>query len=354
MQKGLTQADVANKLGVTPAAVSKWENGSSKPHVEILFKLAELLEVRTEELIAGRRLSEEELDPASVKMINDRYEYLRRVDSYNDTSVKLRRIAAWLVDWILSGLISLFLLAFAVEGIKANSEHGLFEVLALIFILVFPVSFALRDLIWCGRSLGKRIFGLTVLDMRTGLSAGRSARAVRGLLFMVMYVDGIVMLTGGRSFGDRMASTAVVDKKTFDAAGSSPIKVQDINSYVPPKPFGKGKISLIVIAVVLFFAIMVAFVLSLTMRTLENLKNEPSYKTAYSYLTESQAFAKSQTNADTIAFNSYEYTTKESNCGKKGTKRYGFRLGNGTNLNVFCHTDSTGEPYVCKECTDFE
>ena len=52
-KKGLTQADVAGMLGVTAAAVSKWENGSSKPRVEVLFKLAEILEVRPEELMAG-------------------------------------------------------------------------------------------------------------------------------------------------------------------------------------------------------------------------------------------------------------------------------------------------------------
>ncbi len=58
-KKGLTQADVASALGVTPAAVSKWENGSSKPRVEVLFRLAELLGVKPEELVAGKYLEEE-------------------------------------------------------------------------------------------------------------------------------------------------------------------------------------------------------------------------------------------------------------------------------------------------------
>ena len=58
-KKGLTQADVASALGVTPAAVSKWENGSSKPRVEVLFRLAELLGVKPEELMAGKYLEEE-------------------------------------------------------------------------------------------------------------------------------------------------------------------------------------------------------------------------------------------------------------------------------------------------------
>ncbi len=65
--KGFTQAYIAGKLGVTPAAVSKWENGSSKPRVEVLFKLAQLLDVSTEELmnetVSGETASNEKGKP---------------------------------------------------------------------------------------------------------------------------------------------------------------------------------------------------------------------------------------------------------------------------------------------------
>lgn len=71
-KKGLTQADVAGMLGVTAAAVSKWENGSSKPRVEVLFKLAEILDVRPEELIAGHYIiKESELSAEGDKAIKN-------------------------------------------------------------------------------------------------------------------------------------------------------------------------------------------------------------------------------------------------------------------------------------------
>ena len=57
-KNGLTQAEIADRLGVTAAAVSKWENGSSKPRVEVLFKLAEILGVRPDELMAGHYIEE--------------------------------------------------------------------------------------------------------------------------------------------------------------------------------------------------------------------------------------------------------------------------------------------------------
>ena len=58
--KGMTQEQLAQLLGVTPQAVSKWENDLSCPDISILPQLAEALGVTTDELL-GRtplRISE--------------------------------------------------------------------------------------------------------------------------------------------------------------------------------------------------------------------------------------------------------------------------------------------------------
>ncbi len=62
VKKGLTQSDVAQKLGVTSAAVSKWENGSAKPRYKVLLQLAEILDVSTEELVRGEHIDEQQLE----------------------------------------------------------------------------------------------------------------------------------------------------------------------------------------------------------------------------------------------------------------------------------------------------
>ena len=67
-KNGLTQAEIADKLGVTAAAVSKWENGSSKPRVEVLFKLAEILGVRPDELMAGHYIEENNSETYNIKI----------------------------------------------------------------------------------------------------------------------------------------------------------------------------------------------------------------------------------------------------------------------------------------------
>lgn len=59
---GLTQEQVAARLGVTTPAVNKWENGVSNPDIELLAPLARLFGISTDELLSYREeLSEEEI-----------------------------------------------------------------------------------------------------------------------------------------------------------------------------------------------------------------------------------------------------------------------------------------------------
>lgn len=54
-QRGLKQDDLANTLGVSAQAVSKWENDQTCPDISLLPKLAELLEVSVDELLSGKK-----------------------------------------------------------------------------------------------------------------------------------------------------------------------------------------------------------------------------------------------------------------------------------------------------------
>ena len=53
-KSGLTQAEMAEKLGVTNKAVSKWETGKSKPTTNALRKIAALFRVSVDELLKIR------------------------------------------------------------------------------------------------------------------------------------------------------------------------------------------------------------------------------------------------------------------------------------------------------------
>lgn len=56
--KGLTQKDVAERLGITDRAVSKWERSICAPDIALLEELAEILGVSIAELISGERHGE--------------------------------------------------------------------------------------------------------------------------------------------------------------------------------------------------------------------------------------------------------------------------------------------------------
>lgn len=51
-EKGLTQDELSEKLGVSPQAVSKWENGLSYPDITLLPAIAELFGVTVDELLS--------------------------------------------------------------------------------------------------------------------------------------------------------------------------------------------------------------------------------------------------------------------------------------------------------------
>ena len=59
-QKGMTQAELAGRIGVTDKAVSRWETGKGFPDISLLPPLAEALGTSVTELLAGEPMSTEE------------------------------------------------------------------------------------------------------------------------------------------------------------------------------------------------------------------------------------------------------------------------------------------------------
>lgn len=53
-EKGITQEELANRLGVSSQAVSKWENDNSCPDITLLSKLAQVLGVSTDAILSGK------------------------------------------------------------------------------------------------------------------------------------------------------------------------------------------------------------------------------------------------------------------------------------------------------------
>ncbi len=51
--KGLSQEELADKVGVSRQAVSKWESEQSTPDIEKIISMSELFEVTTDYILKG-------------------------------------------------------------------------------------------------------------------------------------------------------------------------------------------------------------------------------------------------------------------------------------------------------------
>lgn len=61
-QAGLTQVDVAEKLGISQPAYASWERGVKKPTQENLVKIAQILNVSVDYLVGNSEEKTDELD----------------------------------------------------------------------------------------------------------------------------------------------------------------------------------------------------------------------------------------------------------------------------------------------------
>lgn len=86
-QQGMSQEHLAEKIGVSSQAVSKWENDASCPDISLLPRLAKLLGITVDELLTGNS-NEVKLLPAEQRKSLD--ELTLRVRALSSEGDKVR------------------------------------------------------------------------------------------------------------------------------------------------------------------------------------------------------------------------------------------------------------------------
>ena len=79
-QRGLTQEELGEKVGLSGQAVSKWENDASMPDVSLLVELSEILGVSLDELL-GKEVIETKIVPVEERKDPSTMVLKIRVDS---------------------------------------------------------------------------------------------------------------------------------------------------------------------------------------------------------------------------------------------------------------------------------
>ncbi len=113
-RQGWTQTELADKLGVTNQAASKWENGDSFPDTGLLVPISELFGVSVDELLKGKYgdcATADEIEangetpsqPAAVVKIKRAHRGRRKIVSVFDGAIMLSAFFAFLLLGILGG-----------------------------------------------------------------------------------------------------------------------------------------------------------------------------------------------------------------------------------------------------------
>ncbi len=153
-KSGMSQEELAEKLGVSRQSVSKWEGAQSMPDLNRILQLSQIFEVSTDYLLKD---SMEESDTVKDKsMTNDTEPPLRIVkmgeaDSYlKDNSKFALRIAVSVAMFIIS-----FSPMIVIDGLSNDSEFGSVIGVSIMFVLI---ALGVINIILAALKMGKYKF----------------------------------------------------------------------------------------------------------------------------------------------------------------------------------------------------
>ena len=130
-EQGMTQAALAEKLGISDKAVSKWETGKSMPDSGIMLDLCEILEITVNELLSGEKIMTEVYDKRAEENL---LAMRREVEEKNRQLLRAEYLIAFPV--IVMGFV-LILVAFLVEMPSVWRGGLIVFAVAMIVIVAF-------------------------------------------------------------------------------------------------------------------------------------------------------------------------------------------------------------------------
>ncbi len=78
IKKNMTQQELADKLGITDRAISKWENGRGMPDISLMKPLCRELDISINELLSGERIKKEEEEKKFEENVLNTIDYSKK------------------------------------------------------------------------------------------------------------------------------------------------------------------------------------------------------------------------------------------------------------------------------------
>ena len=98
----LTQMQLAERLGITDRAVSKWERGLSLPDASIMLELCDILEISVNDLLCGEKIS---MDNYNKELENNLLEVIKQKQEADKRLLRLEVFVGVISTAILFTLI---------------------------------------------------------------------------------------------------------------------------------------------------------------------------------------------------------------------------------------------------------
>ncbi len=134
-QKKLTQMQLAEKLGITDKAISKWERGIAMPDTSIMLELCDILSISVNELLCGEKIIMENSNQKNEQLLLDMAKELEQKNKTIWTSMWAIMIVS--MTALIAGM---FIAAYLIpEGV-----WQLVTILSIVVVFLIPCFYALK------------------------------------------------------------------------------------------------------------------------------------------------------------------------------------------------------------------
>ncbi len=130
-EQSMTQAVLAEKLGISDRAVSKWETGKSLPDSGIMLELCDLLKINVNELLSGEKIMADSYDKRAEENL------LAMKREMEEKNRQLLRAEYWIVfPAVIAGFALVFVASFVTMPLWLRAL-----LIAFALVMIFTVAF---------------------------------------------------------------------------------------------------------------------------------------------------------------------------------------------------------------------
>ena len=131
----LTQMQLAEKLGITDKAISKWERGITMPDTSIMLALCDILGISVNELLSGEKINMENNNQKNEQLLLD---MAKELEKKNKT--------IWSSMWaiMIVSMTALFAGIFIAAFLIPEGVWQLVTILGVCVVFLIPCFYALK------------------------------------------------------------------------------------------------------------------------------------------------------------------------------------------------------------------